>query len=128
MSDLALTPWQLESMRQTQRSHYPDVCKVERLVRTPDGKGGWTTGTPTVIYQALPCTLTPGAEVKAGGQADRGLEIEQWVMTCDWGSDVQDEDVLTFGDRQLQVMDAKRDKSNATALRCNAKIVEGVPW
>lgn len=128
MSDLALTAYQLQSMRQTQDSHYPDSVKVERLVRVADSKGGFTTGTPAVIYTDLPCTITPGAEMKAGGQADRGLEMELWTMTCSWGSDVQDDDLLTYAGRQLQVLDAKRDKSNGTALRCNAKIVEGATW
>ena len=102
---LALTDWQLAQMQETQAAHFPDEVKVERLVRTPDGKGGWTTGTPTVIYYAVPCTITPGAEVQATGQADRGLEIEQWVVTFAWGTDVQDDDVLTYGpeQRQLQV-------------------------
>lgn len=125
---LKLMAGQLTAMRQTQQDHHPDVCKVERLVRVADGKGGWTTGTPMTVYGAAPCTATPGAEMTAGGQAGRGLEIEQWVITFPWGYTVQDDDVLTFGDKQMQVKDAKTVKSNGTALRCNAEIIEGVPW
>jgi len=125
---MALTAGQLASMRETQQDHHPDVCKVERIQRTADGKGGWTTGSPLVVYAEAPCTATPGVELVISGQADRGLEAEQWVVTFPWGYDIQDEDLLTFEDRQMQVKDAKRDKSNGTALRCNAEIVEGVPW
>lgn len=127
---LALTDWQLEEMRQTQQAHHPETVKVERLVRTPDGKGGWTTGTPTLIYQDAPCTITPGVELRISGQADRGLEVENWMVTFPWGYDIQDEDVLTYGEDeiQLQVLNAKWDKSNGTALRCTAQRVEGNPW
>ncbi len=125
---LKLTSGQLTAMRQTQQDHHPDVCKVQRLQRTADGKGGWTTGTPLTVYADAPCTATPGAEMQLGGQAGRGLEIELWVVTFPHDYDVQDDDVLTFSDKQMQVKDAKATKSNKTALRCNAEIIEGVPW
>jgi len=125
---MALTSGQLAAMRTTQQDHHPDTVQVQRLVRSTDGMGGWTTDTPIVVYAAAPCTITPGVELQLIGQADRGLEMEQWVVTFPWGYDVQDDDVLTYGAVQMQVKQAKQDKSNGTALRCNAEVIEGVPW
>jgi len=127
---LALTSAQLTAMRQSQQDHHPDLVTITRLQRAADGKGGWTTGTALTVAKDVPCTITPGAEVMLGGQADRGLEIEQWMVTFPWGTDVQDEDVLEWSAEsiQLQVSNAKVAKSNGTAVRCTAEVVDGVPW
>jgi hypothetical protein len=66
----------------------------------------------------------------AGGQADRGLELEKWTVRLPWGTDVQDGDVLEWAkeDIQLQVEDAKTSKTRGTAVTCSAEKVKGASW
>ena len=125
-----LSPYDLRMMRDTQEAHHPDVVAILRLVRAVDGKGGFTTGTPTTIYAERACTITPGVQVEKGGQADRGLEVEMWTVTFPWGTDVQDGDVLDWAAEgiELQVVDAKVSKSRGTAVRIMADKVKGDPW
>jgi len=127
-----IDPWQLESMRQTQVASFPDVVDIYRLVRTADGKGGFTTAdfNNSQVNDEVPCTITPANQMVAGGQADRGLELEKWTVTFPWGTDVQDGDVLVWHKEsvQLQVEDAQSSKTRGTAVRCTAEKVKGAPW
>jgi hypothetical protein len=123
-----LSAAQLEAMRSTQVSHLPDLVTITRQNRAPDGKGGFKKAAPTVVAADVACAIAPLQQMVAGGQADRGLEIEKWVVTFEWATDVQDGDVLewTAENIQLQVEDAKVSKSNGTAVRCTAELVKGV--
>ncbi len=123
-----LSEAQLESMRATQEDHLPDVLTITRMNRVSDGKGGWKAAAPTTIASDVPCAVVVMQQMVAGGQADRGLEIEKWTVTFEWGTDVQDGDVLewTAESIQLQVEDAKVSKSNGTAVRCTAELIKGV--
>jgi hypothetical protein len=122
--------WQLHSMRSQQTESFPDLVDIKRLVRTADGKGGFSTGVPDVIADEVPASITPAQQMMAGGQADRGLELEKWTVRLPWGTDVQDGDVLEWAKEgiQLQVENAKVSKTRGTAVTCSAEVVKGAPW
>ena len=120
-----LSDYDLEQMQATQTAHMPDTVAISRIVRAADGLGGFTTGASTVVDAAAACSVSHSTQVEKGGQADRGLEVEQWTVTFPWGTDVQDGDVLTYGAIVLQVVDAKVSKTRGTAVRCTADVVKG---
>ena len=127
-----LDPWQLESLRQTQVAGFPDRSNIHRLVRASDGMGGWTTADPdsSQVSAGNPCSITPGAQLQTGGQADRGLELENWTITFPWETDVQDGDVVEWvkEGKQFTIINAKTSRTRGTAVRCTAEIVKGAPW
>jgi len=130
MGHLYLDAHQLRQMRETQEAHFQDVATIKRITRTPDGKGGWVTGALSTIASDVPCTFTPAQQLVAGGQADRGLEMEKHTITFPWGTDVQDADVIELSawSLQIQIEDAKHSKTRGTAVRCNAEDVKGNTW
>ncbi len=127
---LHMDTYQRRMMRETQEGHFEDTCTIKRLTRTADGKGGFTTPAADIVATAVPCSFSHTAQLVVGGQADRGLEVEKWIVTLPWGTDVQDADILELdlAGVQVQVEDAKVSKTRGTAVRCTAEDVKGLPW
>lgn len=122
-----LDAFQLQSMQDTQEASFPDRVRISRIVRTADGKGGFTTGTNSVIHDEVPASITPAQQLAMGGQADRSLEVEKWTVRMPWGTTVQDGDLIYWNveDISLQVEDAKVSKTRGTAVTCMAEKVKG---
>ena len=122
-----LDAFQLQSMQDTQEASFPDRVRISRIVRTADGKGGFATGTPSIIHDEVPASITPAQQLAMGGQADRSLEVEKWTVRMPWGTTVQDGDLIYWNveDISLQVEDAKVSKTRGTAVTCMAEKVKG---
>lgn len=125
---LPMSDYELRQMRKTQLSAAPELVDVYRRVLSDDGFGGRTTEQPMLLYSQIPARIAQAQVQAMGGQAGRTLLLEKWTIRFMYTDetdrpDIQDEDLVDWGDIRLQVEDVK-DRSWETVVSCMGEVVK----
>lgn len=80
----------------------PDLAQVQRVTRTPDGSGGFSTTWATVVTAA--CALAPAdARPPETETAARLATTAAWTITLPAGTDVRAADRIVSGGRTFEL-------------------------
>lgn len=94
-------------MRDVQFATMPDVVDIERRSNTDDGFGGRKDTTWVPIASDLPARVTKAQTINMGGQAARGIEVENWTVRLPYGTDCQENDRIKYDGIYILVDEVK---------------------
>ncbi len=117
----AVSAGELELMRGAQEAAMLDRVDITRRVLIDDSFGGSKDGTPVTIAEDVPARITQAQVQTMYGQADRALALEKWIIRLPYGTNLQDEDYVVWGDTTIQVEDVKA-RGLATTVRRAARL------
>ena len=91
-----LTDREIRQMRDVQNATMPDVVDIERRTNVDDGFGGRKDKTWQTIASDMPARVTKAQTINMGGQAARGIEVENWTVRLPYGADCQEHDRIKY--------------------------------
>lgn len=112
-----ITASELSWMRTEQNRALPGTAVIERATLTSDGMGGYTetwAAVGTVSGRLMPRDAQ-SQEMLAGGEI---TSLQRWWMTLPHGTDVKEQDRISWNGRTFEVIGVGNDESYQTAVRC----------
>lgn len=119
-----LTAAELASMRAQQTAAMPELVTIKRRVLATDGFGGYEQASLTTVATDVPARITPAQVMTMGGQGDRALELEKWIIRVPYGTDLQDRDLIEWGTQEIKVEEVKSPRSFATNVSATGEVVK----
>jgi hypothetical protein len=112
-------------MRDQQEDAMPDLVRIERIVRTSDGFGGYTESGRMVVGVSIPARIIPTAILEGLGQLGRPVEVSNYTVRLPKDTPVKDGDyIIRESDQyELQIEGVKVPRSWDTALTVMAEVV-----
>jgi hypothetical protein len=100
----------------------PESVTINRRTLVSDGFGGYQDAALVTVAEDVPARLTEAQTQAMPGQLDRALLIDKWTVRMPYGTDLQEEDLIVWGDKTL-VVETVKERSWDSAVTAVAEVV-----